>query len=79
MVQPYLWGTSLPQVDLLVLALSTLVGPRHPSASLGQHDSLVAARDFSLLLCVGVGRMGLEGWEGVHYKQIPSHNCLVIV
>ena len=69
MVQPYLWGTSFPQVDLLVLAL---VGPWHPSASLGQHDSLVAARNFGLLLCVGVGRMGLGRWE-VEEGSLQAH------
>ena len=43
---------ALPQVDLSALALSARVFPRHPNASLGRRDRLVAVRDFALCVCV---------------------------
>ena len=53
MVQPHLGVLALPQVDLPALALSAWVVPSHPSASLGQCDSLMAAEDnFFCFLCV---------------------------
>ena len=50
MVQPCLWGTSPPQVDLPALTHGAGLLLSHRRVSLGQRDCLAAARDFAFSL-----------------------------